>query len=283
MRKIIENVNKVINEDTISGAIAYLPNGFTSVKKSIISLLQMKDKWGIEVLENMDSYDVSFENQLKIIIPKEHYKHFNENVINIDGVKEINLGQFLNEAIQFNFEELLNTLSSTLRKVLIIKRAIFLENSWILTFDNTQLFQLDPKNVLINLALYDRSISNLLKKINKEHAEDKGYIEEVVDKIENASPLNTLNIFNSSRNLAGFVAKAKLNEVELVFNCFIDLAFRANQFIVVTGVSDSMDKFLEEASYLRELKISNKIIYPVAGEFSPYIFTNLNNILKELQ
>jgi len=269
------NENK-LDETTDSGSIAYLPDGYTDMKSTIASLGGLKSKWKVEILEQEDNYDVSFEDKLKVIIPKIHYKHFNDNVLKIDGLKEVSLKEMLREAIKVDFKDLTSTLTTTLRKIPSIQNSLELMNAWLSIFSNSEYQPMFGKT-LINLQKYDESVSNLLKGLSKHYGEDKGYIEELVSTIEEGRPLNTIDYINNYDYLVGCRIKSKYEEESFTLSLLVNLALQPTQVIIV----DSED-VAEEAKFYKEVKVIKNQIYPVGGTFKPYFFSSLKDILYSL-
>jgi len=277
LQKLVENIIKNLNETTTSGSIAYLPGGYISMRKTISSLAGLKPKWGIKVLENEINYNVNFEDKLKVIIPKIYYTHFNEKVLKIDGVKEVILTEMLQEAITVDFNDITDTLVTTLRKIPVVQNSVGLMTTWLATFPNSEAVAM-PEKVLINLQRYDRSIADLMKELKKRYGEDKGYIEQLTSVIEDNRPLNNIDYINDYTYLAGCRIKSNYEDQELTLALFVNLALQPTQVIIVDELDIAM-----EMKFYKDVKVLRSNIYPISGAFRPYIFDTLKDVIESLK
>jgi hypothetical protein len=86
---------KDVNEATTGSSISYVPGGFTSVTKALSPLKKQKVEWGIKVVDNKDIYDVSFEDQLLVRVPKKSWGEFSQKAFGGNKVlKRLNLNSF---------------------------------------------------------------------------------------------------------------------------------------------------------------------------------------------
>ena len=276
LQKLISKINHRIRETTDSGAIAYIAGGHTSMRKTVSSLLKHKSDWKIEILEQGEDYHVSFEDKLRVIVPKLQYAEFNEKVIKIDGLKVVTLEGLLQEAIELDFTELTHTLTTDLRSVPVMQRSVSVMNSWFVSFPNSRAQILSPKT-LINLKQYDLSVAYLVRTIAKQFKGDKGYLERVVTAIQDNAPLSGLDLFNSYKYLGGVRIRSNYLGSDLEFRIGVNLAMKSEQLIIM----DDMEA-AAEMSYYKEVKVLKTHIYPVQGEFRPHIFESIKDVIEAL-
>ena len=276
-QKLVEGILKNLNEDTVSGNIVYFPGSFTTVRQTILNLGGLKSKWKLKILKNENDYGVDFENQLKIIVPKEHYQHFNVNVLKIDGVKEVNLSKIFQEAITVNFQDLINTFILTLRKIPSILNSLELMNTWISNFSNSQFLSI-PEKILINLQRYDRSVMGLMGKIKEKYGGDKGYIEQLITTIEENRPLSNIDYINQFSYLVGCRIQSQYEGIKLQLDLFVNLALQSTQVITVDELDIAM-----ELKFYKDVKVVKNKIYPLSGTFRPYIFDALKDIIIDFK
>jgi len=269
-------IRKLLSETTDSGAIAYIAGGYTTMRQTISSLLKFKSQWNIEVLETGTDYNVSFEDKLKVIVPKAMYEEFNEKVLKIEGVKSVTLEHLLQEAIAVDFGELTKTLTTTLREIPVLQRALTLMNSWLVAFSQSRA-QILSNRTLINLKQYDSSVAYLIRTIAKNHKSDRGYIETVISAIENNSPLTGIDLFNNYSHLAGCRIQSNYEGEDIEFRMGVNLAMTPEQLIIADVETAA------EMGYYKEVKVLKTHIYPVGGEFRPHIFESIKDVIESKQ
>jgi hypothetical protein len=65
-----------LNETTGSDAVSFIPAHLGVVKAKVADLAKKKKDWKIEILEQDDLREVSFEDSLHIVVPNEHWDSF---------------------------------------------------------------------------------------------------------------------------------------------------------------------------------------------------------------
>ena len=264
-----------LNEDTSSGNISYLPSGFISMRQTIAGLAGLKSKWKVEVLEKEKDYDVNFEDQLSIIVPKIHYQHFNDNVIKVHNVSEVDLKNILNEAISDEFSKLIKLLTTTLRENPQVSNAVETYNAWVAKFKYSNPQPLSEK-VLINLRNYDKEVVKVTKEIEKRYSQNRGYLEMLLGRVQESTPLNSLKYLNEFIFIVCGRVMSKLEEVNLQFEVGVNLSFQPIQVITVLSKDDAI---LEKMKEIKGVKVVRNQIFPMGGTFSFEIFDTLKKLI----
>jgi hypothetical protein len=273
LNKLVEGIFKNICETTTSGDIAYLPGGYTTVKQTIASLVGLKNKWKIEVLENGDNYDLSFEDRLKVIIPKLHYAHFNEKVLKIDGVKEINLDGILIEAINSTFNVLSNTLITTLREIDVIQNTFGVYIFWLSNFKQTKISYF--KNSLLSFQAYDRDIVGLLRTLKSKYGGDRGYLESLISAIGDQRDLSGIDYVNTFDYLLANYVQSDYLGIKLNLSLTVNLVFEPVQIVTINDV-----EILNELKFYKDIRVVKNQIYPINKIFRYYIFDIIKDVIE---
>lgn len=278
---LTDHIISDLKEDTVSSDIAYIPGGITTTKQALRALASNKPNWKIDILESDKDYSVDFEGQLKIKIPKEHYSHFNDNVLKIIGLTEADLSGVLNEATQEElntvYDELTKALTVELKDIFIVENSLFLINSWKRIFGG-QYISLENKP-LITFSNYDGDVSNLVNRIKRDYGDNIGDMEMVIEAIRNKTPLSSLDIFADYDYLVGTRISSIYNGIKMVFDIAVNMSFKPIQAIWIDDV-----EVIGEMNYYRKyVKPLHRTLLPVSGQFTPSVFEAIQDVIEDLK
>ena len=282
MSKYYSLVSKIVeslNEETSSVAIAYLPDGFTSVRQTILGLADKKAKWGIKVIESEKEYNVTFEDQLKINIPKEHFQHFRENVLEIANTNEVDLGKLFNLAIKEGVavaEDALLEVIEGLRKNPVVLDSAAFASYWVSEFKYTHILPVVEKH-LFDLFNYTKSITKVSSSLRDEFQGDRGYLETIASAIEEGKPLSKIPAFSKYPFLAACKIQSTYQTVRMVLDLRIKMDFTPKQFITIYN-----QEVLEELEYYREVHVVKNLISPVSGMFRNSFIENIKDVIHSI-
>jgi len=278
LSEFVSKLVRVLNEDTTSANISYIPGGFTTVRNAIAALSKVKKEWGIKILDQGDLYEVAFENSLKIGINKEDYAEFNQNVLQIEGLNKIDLSQMLNEEVGTftvnSINDVKTALTDTLIKVPQVQVILRSVNAWRQEFPGTTAEQY--AKCAISSLNYRRDSDKIIKQM-KESGEI-GNMQLLVDAIENTTSLNMVPTLAQYEYIVGDILKSTYEGIELTLHTFVNLSFRVTQFIIVDD-----DELLNELGYYsRVVRIAGTVVYPIQGIFNNGFFGNIRDTIDSL-
>lgn len=275
--KLTENIIGKVNEDTTSGAISYLPSGFVDVRQAIRSLTKFKPRWKIEVLEDSGNYNVDFEKQLNIVVPKAHYGHFNQKVLKVDGLNEVDLSSILNEdknlALNKVYRELNNTLSSSLKsnpKIYSVGRSV---DRWNHLFKKSTYLPIEAPTAI--QYDFDVSVKKLGKQIRDIYQDRLGRLQLLIEAIKETQPLNAFEPFNSLSYIYGVRVQSVEEKVVLILTSTVSTSFEPSQELIIKDRG-----ILEKLRGYKNIKILNETVFPTNQLFDIQFFKDLSDLLE---
>lgn len=281
--RINEEVGGMVAPATSVGlgiALSYLPGEFSTMKKHVNSLNRLKRKWQIEVLDEGNKYKLNFENTLSISILKKDFNNFNENVLNIQNKNEVDLTEILQEAINEISEDLfiniLKALKLDLRNHNEVQRIKMLSDHWVNIFSGS--IFLPIKQTAIELSTYDINIETLVEQMKSIYKDDVGELQQILTAIENNESLNTFKPFNKYDYLVGVRIQSKYNYVNMFLELLVNNSMISTQSLYIDNQS-----VLEELETYRDIKVVNRMIYPKSGIFKSSFFSNIKQIIDDIE
>jgi len=269
-----------IGETTVAADMAYLPSGFETIKAAIVDLGKKKKEWGITVLENEKDYTITFEDALRIKVPKEHWQEFS-GILDGDLQKTVNLSRNIREAFDEEMEELWKTLSVEL--IDMYKKPPFdaLDkdiNNWRARF-GVQSYK-TPNTVVIKYESKNRDIKRLLHKLKTKLylKGDRGEIELMLDAIQNKSPMNAFEGFSGYDFLYGCRIQSRYYGESMTFECGIDMAYVTTESIYIQS-----QEIIDALSDLKTIKIVRNVVFPTGGSFNRSFFRTLKKEIMSVE
>ena len=187
---IIENTK--VKEATTMSSIAYVAGGFGKVKTALKILSQMKDDWGVEVLEGEENaYDVKIEDSLTISVPKDLWEEFIQEMF--DGkisVKKLNLSKYLEESIIDQNKTTLLEICKCIKNLFKQKPYSIMERNikiWRSLFGATR-FVTTP-SVCITVENKDKNCRYLMNMIRRKYGKDRGMLEMFLTSLKKSKSL----------------------------------------------------------------------------------------------
>lgn len=270
-------------EATTMSAISYLPAQIGVVKARLGDLVRKKRKWGLEILEDDDgNKDVRIENELRIVVPKEHWDSFQEMFTSkLTNDSYLDLNVFLNEALEDDLRELREELKPALFKLFSEKVFTSLDRSiqvWIGRFGiNTYLT--NRAAIAIPYENKGRQIQKLHGDLLRAYGDDKGGLEMLLSDIQSKRPLGAHDVFKKYDYLYGTRIRSVQEHVTLIFEAVVDMSFMTSQSILVSE-EDVLDKVEEESEVVKRV---GNVLYP-EGEFFPVsFFETLQDAIEEVE
>jgi hypothetical protein len=270
-------------EATTMSAISYLPAQIGVVKARLGDLVRKKRKWGLEILEDDDgNKDVRIGNELRILVPKEHWDNFQEMFTGkLTNDSYLDLNVFLNEALEDDLRDLREELKPALFKLFSEKVFNSLDRSiqvWIGRFGIT--------TYLTNRAAIAVPYENKGKQIQKLHGDllraygdDKGGLEMLLSDIQSKRPLGAHDVFKKYDHLYGTRIRSKIEDVTLIFEATVDMAFMISQSIYVDNDS-ILDNVEEDVVAVKRV---GNVLYPEGEVFPVSFFETLQDIIEEIE
>jgi hypothetical protein len=264
-------------------AISYLPAQIGVVKARLGDLVRKKRKWGLEILEDDDgNKDVRIENELRIIVPKEHWDNFQEmftSKLTNDSYLDLNI--FLNEALEDDLKELREELKPALFKLFSEKVFTSLDRSiqvWVGRFGVTT-YLTDKANAVVTSENKSKAIQKLHGDLLRAYGDDKGGLEMLLSDIQSKRPLGAHDVFKKYDCLYGTRIRSVQENVTLVFEATVDMAFMTSQSIFVSE-EDVLDKVEEESEVVKRV---GNVLYPEGEVFQVGFFETLQDAIEEIE
>jgi len=277
INRITEAIQRGLNEETVSSDISYIPGAFDTARSLVRDLSRIKKNWNIQVLETEGGYQVVFEDALSIMVPTEHFASFNEDVLQVEGVNDVDLTEILDEAImevqEEAYKKLENTLLQNLKKNPKVQKSIVLMNYWLKTFRKSRIVDM-PEPTAISLGAYEKSVKALVTQLKDDFGDDIGYIDNFTDSIEAGRGIR----MEGYANLVGVAIKSQYEGVNLT----LEVALNASM-IPVQSIYIDNELVIDELENYRTVKALYRKVYPVGQMFEPSIFGNIKEIIMELE
>jgi len=269
-------------EATTMGMISYLPVHIGMVKARLKDLARKQKKWGLEVLENDNGdRDVRIGGELRIVVPREYWDNFQEMFSSkLTSDSHLDLGVFLNEALEDDLKELREELKPALFK--LFSESIFtsldkLVQVWIGRF-GIQRYLTNKTNVIVTCENKKRDIQKLFGNLLRAYGDDKGDLELLLKDIQDRRPLGAHDVFKKYDYLYGTRIQSKVDDVTLIFETTVDTAFMLSQSIYLDN-DNVLDKVEEEATNVKRV---GNVVYPEGEIFTAGFFKGLRDIIEDL-
>lgn len=269
-------------EATTMDAITFIPAHLGAVKAKVKDLARKKWKWGLEILEDdSGNKDVRIENELRIIVPKEHWDSFQEMFIGeLDNDSYLNLKSFLNEALEDDLKALRGDLKPALFEMFSKQLFASLDrfiHVWIGRF-GVDKYLTNTDTVLVTYENKRKDIQKLHGNLLRVYGSDKGGLEMLLNDIQSKRPLGAYDVFKRRDFLYGTRILSKLHEVTLIFEAMVDMSF-----IVSYSVYVDSDEVLDNIEAdITTIKRVEDVLYPKGERFSTTFFSSLRDAVEDV-
>lgn len=278
---ILNSVKKSVKEETASSAVAFIPGGFKTVSDLFKKLSKQKSKWGVDVLDSEDSYDLNIENKYKITVPKKHVKEFADEIgIDLSNkISSINVNGFLNESIFEDMNSLFSELTVELENkfkrfpVLNIQQDVIAFNRFFPGINK------DIKDNLLDLYNYKKQVKEVVDELKVIYADDRGMIELLISDLKRDSNLDKYEVFKNYKNFTGVNIVSLYNGVKFIFECCVTMDMQISERIFVSDPSAL--SLLEDDPVSKFIRINKNVIYPLNPRFPRNFFKSLHVIVKD--
>lgn len=279
----VERVRRVkLLEATSMDAVTFLPAYMGVVRAKVKELSKLKQKWGLEILEDDNgNRDVRIGDALRIIVPKEHWDCFQEmfkGELNNDA--ELNLKDLLVEAMDDELSDLRADFKPALIDMYNGKRFTSLDRAikvWRGRFGINRLTA-NRSRVIVTAEHKDRDIQQLYGKLIRVYKEDRGGLEMLIADMSNTRPLGAYDVFKKYDYLYGSRAESDHRDIVLIFETSIDMTFIVSESIYIND-EEVLDEVEDQASTVKRV---GAILYPVNERFDVGFFDILYNIIDEI-
>jgi hypothetical protein len=280
MSKVYEDTVGGMVAPVQAGDIAYLPGGFTSMRNSIRSLSVFKHKWNIDVLEEGDGYGIYFEKDLRITVPKSAYEEFNNKVLKVHGVKQIDLSRLINEAT----EELAGQLYAKISRLLSVDlkiedpmaKTLMTIHGWQRAFPRSRF--IPTSNVAISMENFDRDVEKLMQKLHRIYKDEVGNLQILIKDLEDRRAMSTAKPFSSYAYLAGSKVHTNYEGVEMILEAYVDKTMIPSQKITIDD-----EAVVDEVEGLRTSKAVGNTIYPNGLVFTAGFFAGIKEVIDGME
>jgi len=272
-----------IFETTTSDDVSFLPAHLGMVKAKVADLAKKKKDWKIEILEQDDEREVQFENDLRVLVPNEHWESFCSIFDNtISNNTYLNLGFLLNETM----EEEMNDLREELRVALAnmydqaeFRKLNLSSGTWKWRFGVVSFHSKKNLKVAVTQERRSKDIQELYSRLLEVYGNDRGNLEMIIEAIKDKSPLNTYRVFKNYDYLYGTRIHSRYQKVDLYFEALVDTNYHLTETIFCNN-SDLLNAIEEESN---EIKRVRSVIYPKGGKFTSRFFRVLADTIEDLE
>ena len=270
-------------EATSMDAVTFLPAHMGVVRAKVKDLSKLKQKWGLDILEDDDgNRDVRIGDALRIIVPKEHWDSFQEMFVGeLKNDSELNLKDLLVEAMDDELKDLRSNFKPALVEMYNEQQFASLDRTvrvWQGRFGVNRLMTNRGK-VIVTSEHKERDIQQLYGKLLRVYEEDRGGLEMLIADMENGRPLGAYDVFKKYDYLYGSRAESDHNDVVLIFEANIDMAFIVSESIYV-GDEEVLDEVEDQVSSVKRV---GNVLYPAGEQFDVGFFDVLYNIIEEVE
>lgn len=272
-----------LNETTTADAVSFLPAHLGVVKARVADLAKKKKDWKIEILEQDDSKEVQFEDDLCILVPNEHWESF---CAIFDGSVSnntyLNLGSLLNETLDDEMHDLRQELRVSLAHMYDgdeFRKLNSISGIWKWRFGATSYETKKKLSLAVTQENRTKDIQKLYDRLLEVYGEDRGNLEMLVEAIREKSPLNTFRVFKGYEYLYGTRIRSKYHGVDLYFEALVDTTYHHSETIYCND-SNLLDKIEEESD---EVKRVRSVLYPKGGVFTNRFFRVLADTIEDLE
>ena len=180
------------------------------------------------------------------------------------------------EDIHRVYTQLTHALTVDLRDNPQIKKTLVLMNYWLTTFSNSTFLPMSGQ-VAVQLNTYNKSIKNLVNRMQKIYTDDIGNIQMIVKTIQEDRPLNAYEPFAEYDYLVGCRIQSEYEGVVLILELTVNMGIVPTQSIYI----ESQDT-LDELGAYRTVKVVKDMVFPVGEMFSPSVFENIKDIIDDI-
>jgi hypothetical protein len=118
---------------------------------------------------------------------------------------------------------------------------------------------------LVSVENRVRGIQNLSGTLLQSYGNDRGYLEMVIDAMNEREPLNSFNGFKENDYLYGTRIRSNHEGVEMVFEAALDPLYAVSETVYIED-EEVLDRWEELASGIKRV---NNIVYPQGERFTP--------------
>jgi hypothetical protein len=273
-----------LNETTGSDAVSFIPAHLGVVKAKVADLAKKKKDWKIEILEQDDLREVSFEDSLHIVVPNEHWDSFCSIFDNSPTNNTyLNLTSLLNETMEEEMKDLRQELRVSLAHMYDSTDFQKLEESatsWKWRFGVSS-YVTKRKRISAPVTYENRGkdIQKLYDRLIQVYGEDRGNLEMLVEAVRETTPLNTFKVFKGYDFLYATRIHSRYGGISLYFEATLDNTHQLSQTIYIPKADDLLDKIEEESV---EVKRVRSVLYPKGGAFTSRFLRLLSDTIEGL-
>jgi len=173
------------------------------------------------------------------------------------------------------YDRLTHALTIDLRENRQVKRTLVLMNYWLTVFKNSKFLPMSGQ-VAIQLNTYDKSIRDLVSRIQNIHTDDIGNLEMMIDTIQDDRPLNAYEPFAEYDYLVGCRIQSQHDGVVLILELTVNMAMVPTQSVYIES-----QEVLDELGGYKSVKVLRDMVFPVGEMFQPSLFNNIKDIIDD--
>jgi hypothetical protein len=137
----------------------------------------------------------------------------------------------------------------------------------------------DMRSSLVTYETKTRDIQKLYGDVLRAYKDDKGYLDMVLEAIQERKPLNTFDVFDKKDFLYATRIKSNYNGVVMIFEATIDMTYAPAETVLVED--DEVLGVIEEQ--VLSVKVAGKVIYPNGSRFTPSMLKSIKDAIDDFE
>lgn len=259
------------DEATTMSSISYLPTQVGVVRAALTSLGKKKNRWNLEILEGDQDRTVRFEDALDVVVPHEHWDHF-QGIFDgqLDGNSCLELpSTILDSSVEQNLDlegekSAIHLAVESLFRCPEIRSLQIISDRWQSRLGIQE--DLTPTCVLLPVRKLEETIEAVYSDLIKGIEDDRGQLEILSERVED-DPLPDIRKVRGCSSLAGLRVRSVFEGVKLIFEAHLGFDWRY-RFSVLVEDADVADKL--EESLPPGVGRVGQVFYPKALHFGPH-------------
>ena len=266
---------------TTMDAISYLPTQVGVVRSALSRLGKKKKKWNLEILETGTDRTVCFEDALKVVVPNEHWDHFQQM---FDGQLDSS-SYFVLSSLAEDTKGLEDAIDLEIRRADVhlalesvldcpqVRCAQRVYNKWSSKFIPDK--DLTSEKVLLPLTK-KAGVEKLYEKLIESCLDDRGQLEMLSERLEEEKAPSTLQKSTNCTILAGARIHSVIDGTGVIFEARVGFD-KTVQFSVLVEDDEVADR-LQESLVFGARRVGN-VFYFCPGHFECQV--NVLDLLME--
>jgi len=277
LREVEIHHRKKLFEATTMDAVSFLPGRLGMVKARFKELVRKKARWGLEILEDVDSRDIRIEDVLRITVQNEHWEEFQSTYIK-DA--ELDLTLLLDEAMEDDIHDLHRELKAALHQSFNSPQCAQIEQHHAIWYGRFGVKDYKSDKIVVTCEKEERDIQALYGELLKSYGDDRGAMEMLIEDLTTGRAASG-EVFQEYDYMYGtvMVSEGGPSKINVVFEGLLDMGFIPSESVYI-GSDEALDAVENQ---IRNVKRVGNIVYPAGEVFEASFFGTLHHIISDVQ